>query len=737
SDTATQFTAGDCAHLIAYCTSCIFIAAVVVVVTIFLLSYFEPSKPSRPRVNYTQLLFDSLDRSIEPCDNFYKFVCSGWMRNHQEDYSSLIDALEADTILDAIEALEAVPLPKEVTDSSRHKGTSGTSRGAPETPAANALTKKDISIIRDSMEPLNITYLYRGEALAQMKAEISAVHKAAYFYTSCKNIFAQSKIEKAHLKNFLGAYIKFPTVEVLDVSTIVRRLVELSLTWKVHVLFVVDVFADHDADAKPTVSLSPNIELETWLQLMNTLQETGKLREFMLSHLESIVDVASSNADSLLKPIIEANIDIILFLRSDEGSIQAPTYDALPHIIKGTTATTWLNAVNSQTQASFNVTHTDHLKVSNEGYFNKVGKLLIDQRRVERLSLFLGWHMVRQLAPLVTYKAVEVLYHDEKDLRQACFHRVMEVMPLTVIHPLLKLMPAPEALVITETMVSDIRAALEWVFDRVPWMDVSTKKAALAKLAAMKQILLKPGFIKDTQGLDDYYSRFALYPDFFTTNMEAARVATGLKLKTLAEGEVAENYAFEPLQLNAFYEGPLNTMFIPIGIIRPPFANENLSWPFNFAGLGAVVGHEIMHGFDTRGKDRDADGKHKDWWSPDVKKAYDGKVGCLENAYKTNVLEENVADFASLPAVLKASKERSSAAGSGLFNEFTPVQQFFLNYCFKLCARTTEGAVGYATDEDRCNVPLRHLDNFAAAFKCEGHAAISPTEKCNFWDLPV
>ncbi|CAN7939356.1 unnamed protein product, partial [Ixodes hexagonus] len=748
SDTTTEFVIGDCVELIACCASGIFIVAVFAAIAFFLHSSSEPSKPPEPRrrVNYTHLILESLDRSIEPCDNFYKFVCSGWIRNHQKGYPSLIDALEADTLLDAMEALEAVPGAKAVRSISVgiRRGVSRRHAGTPGTLTANIfMEEKKDATMTDPRVPPDMSYISRRKTPARTLIDNSAVNKAASMYRICKDIVAQRRVEDAHFLNFLSAYTKFPKAEIVDVDTTVSSLVELSLMWKVHVLFVIDIFAHHNGGSMPTVSLAPNMELETWLQLRNTL-DSGKRRDFIMSHLHSIMDVRSSDTDKLLESIIDADTKIITFLSGTDEDVTGPSYNDLPQIISGTTATTWLGSLNSRTQLYFNQTSTDNLKLVNKGYFHQVGKLLSRQKQSEQeqLSLFLGWHIVRQLAPLASYKPAEVLYHTERDFHQACFHRVLEVMPLTVIHPLLKLLPAQQLINITLTMVSDIRASLERIFRNVQWMDDSTRSAALDKLTAMRQVLLQPSFIKDNQDLDAYYSELMLYSDYFTTYMEAAKLATELKMEALADGESVDNYAFQPLQLNAFYERPLNAMFIPFGIIRPPFANENLSWPFNFAGLGAVVGHEIMHGFDTDGKDRDATGASVDWWTPKVKKAYSQKVQCLADAYKTDVdgMQENVADFASLPAVLGACRTRSSTAGAmenGLFNGFTREQQFFLNYCFKLCSRTTVGAVGYATDEDRCNVPLKHLADFKAAFQCQEWDAMNARDKCNFWDLFV
>ncbi|KAL1483085.1 hypothetical protein MTO96_002155 [Rhipicephalus appendiculatus] len=196
--------------------------------------------------------------------------------------------------------------------------------------------------------------------------------------------------------------------------------------------------------------------------------------------------------------------------------------------------------------------------------------------------------------------------------------------------------------------------------------------------------------------------------------------------------------------------------------MRPPLLDHDAWTAFNYAGLGAVVGHEMMHGFDSRGAQRDARGTLRDWWTADVRERYEEKLACLRRAYDAARFrdgaatsypsafeDEDVADFASLRVVLGAYRRRAFLQQRGAwtpasFLEFSREQLFYLNYCFRLCSAdegpglldSSPRAV-YAMDEDRCNVPLRHLQEFADAFQCAKRDPMDAEDKCSFWDLPV
>ncbi|KAH7944151.1 hypothetical protein HPB52_016567 [Rhipicephalus sanguineus] len=564
----------------------------------------------------------------------------------------------------------------------------------------------------------------------------SAVLKAAAMFESCTKVVAEKKSETDKLAEFMRLYTAFPDVEAQGASSLVVAMVELSLTWKIHVLFSVDLFVDHDEDGgRLTVEISRNVGLFSWLQWRNILRDSGKLEEFFLTQLQALPGYRPSEGEALSAKITDADSHIIAALRTGRGA-------AAGHHIKPYTR----------------VERHHHVKVENPAALREVGKVLTHEDDPLLLPMFLGWTLLRQLAPRASYKAATFVFKDKPSYVHDCFRRVVDVMPLAAAYPFLNSTPTPKAEILAKKIAKDIRREFGAIFANTPWMDEPTRSAAEAKIRAMDEVLGKPAYLIDEDALDQHYADFSVQDDYLSTSLGAARSATRLFLSSFTTGIHVATLDFNPLEVNAFYERELNAMFVGAAIMQPPYLDEKTWTAFSYGGLGSVVGHEVMHGFDERGKNRDARGRPRDWWSPDVLVEYQNRVGCLSQAYADGsgggdvvLTEEDVADFASLPAALGAYRYRSYIRERGqtpTFLEFSGEQLFFLNHCFKLCSpdnadgggsrrRRRSGRQGlYSADENRCNVPLMHLTEFADAFDCSQPDGVVP-ERCSFWGLPV
>ncbi|XP_070380080.1 neprilysin-1-like [Dermacentor albipictus] len=759
NETEAEFVMADYTELCLVLLGLLCVVALAATLAWYLLFYVPVDEGSvRKTANFTRLLELSLTRTVQPCENFYRFVCGGWNRDHAHGHLSVADKVAEETMMHAQDALKnAAAKAREAKSPARNLVIR--SVGLDATPSSsNDSGSFDFRSNQSRLQRAHAFLMARSRrpssALMQ-KTGHSAVLKAAAMLESCTNVVAEKTSEREKLAEFMKLYTEFPNVQPQDADRLVATMVELSLTWKIHVMFVVDLFVDHDEDeGRLTVDIGRNDELFSWLQRRNILKDSGKLGEFFLTQLQALPGFQRSEAEATSTKITDVDSRIIAALRTDDEPAQAIKYDELPSLVPDVDPQVWVDVINKQIQPYSRIERDHHVKVGNAHALREVGRVLMHADEDPLLlPMFLGWTLLRQLAPRASYKAATFVFKDKQSYVNDCFRRVVDVMPLAAGYPLLRNTPTPKAETLAKKITKDIRREFTAIFANTPWLDEPTRSAAEAKIRSMDEVLVKPAYLVDEDALDQHYADFNVQDDYLSTSLGAASSATRLFLANFAAGVHVATRDFNPLDLNAFYERELNAMFVSAAIMQPPYLDEGTWTAFNYGGLGSVVGHEVMHGFDERGKDRDAHGRLRDWWSADVLDEYRDRVKCLSQAYgdggsDVEATEEDVADFASLPAVLGAYRYRSYIQERGqkpTFLEFSGEQLFFLNHCFKLCSphnaygsrrrRRRRGL--YSTDENRCNVPLMHLVEFADAFDCQPHEPMGVPDRCSFWDLPV
>jgi endothelin-converting enzyme/putative endopeptidase len=216
--------------------------------------------------------------------------------------------------------------------------------------------------------------------------------------------------------------------------------------------------------------------------------------------------------------------------------------------------------------------------------------------------------------------------------------------------------------------------------------------------------------------------------------------------------------------VNAYYDPSLNEMVFPAGILQPPFYNTQALQPINYGAIGMVMGHELTHGFDDEGRQFDAKGNLRDWWTPDVGKEFDHRADCVVQQYNGYVavddlhlngkltLGENIADLGGIKLAYRAwSLARQAAAQKEGLNQvkepatathggFTDEQLFFLGQAQSWCSKTRpeNARVRVTVDphsppEFRVNGPLSNIPEFAQAFQCKPGSKMVRREACTIW----
>ncbi len=304
----------------------------------------------------------------------------------------------------------------------------------------------------------------------------------------------------------------------------------------------------------------------------------------------------------------------------------------------------------------------------------------------------------------------------------------------------------PEAKQRAQKLVKQIEDAMEQDIDGLPWMSPATKQQALEKLHALANKIGYPDKWRDYSALtiarDDAMGN-ASRARTFEFNRQIAKIG-----KPVNRGE----WDMTPPTVNAYYNPQINDINFPAGILQPPLFDPKSDDAPNYGDTGATIGHELTHGFDDEGRQFDAHGNLRDWWTPEDGKQFDERASCISDQYSQYVvvddikingqltLGENVADLGGLMLAYVAWKNETRGQKLDSIEGFTPEQRFFIGYGQSWCESTRdESKRMYATidphspEKYRTNGVVSNVPEFQQAFHCKAGSAMVREKKCRVW----
>jgi putative endopeptidase len=287
----------------------------------------------------------------------------------------------------------------------------------------------------------------------------------------------------------------------------------------------------------------------------------------------------------------------------------------------------------------------------------------------------------------------------------------------------------PEAKARMLALVLNIKAALRDRIQKLEWMDEPTRAAALVKLDAMG---IKIGY---PDKWIDYGTLVIDRGPFVLNVLRANEFATKRDLAKIGKPVDRSEWQMTPPTVNAYYDPPMNEIVFPAGFLQPPFFDASADDAVNYGAVGAVIGHEMTHGFDDNGRQYDAKGNLRDWWSPESEKRFNQRAAAIIKQFNGYLAVgglhvngeltqgENIADLGGLKLSFTALKKVLSEHPQGRIDGFTPEQRFFLSFAndWREKDRPESEQLQVNTDPHapsrfRVNGPLSNLDEFAAAF---------------------
>jgi len=306
----------------------------------------------------------------------------------------------------------------------------------------------------------------------------------------------------------------------------------------------------------------------------------------------------------------------------------------------------------------------------------------------------------------------------------------------------------PEAKKKADELVSNLMAVYNDRIQKLDWMSDETKKKALEKLSTIQRKIGYPDKWKDYAGLSIDRS------SFYQNILNAAKWNYEYMVKKVGQPVDRAEWGMTPPTVNAYYNPSLNEIVFPAGILQPPFFNAQADDAVNYGGIGAVIGHEITHGFDDEGRNYDAHGNLNSWWTSEDSAKFTAKAQRIVEQFNGYVvldslhvngeltLGENIADLGGISISYEAFKRTPQGKGNEKIDGLTPDQRFFMGFAtiWAGSIRPEMAAQRLITDPHspakyRVNGPLSNLQEFYSAFGLkEGDALYRPdSTRAKIW----
>jgi putative endopeptidase len=641
----------------------------------------------------------AIDRSADPCQDFYQFACGNWIAKAQ-------------------------------------------------IPADRPMTSRGFIAITDRNE----------EALRQILEEAKTkpgddpvTQKIGAYYGACMD---EAAVEKQGMKGI--APLLDTVKKVSDKKTLLKALTELHRR-KIWALFSVAEEQDFKDATRMLAQLDQNglglPDRDYYLPDAKGVDKHKAIRDTYLGHVEKMLGLAGVKdakkaADEILALETEiAKVSKTRVERRDPAGIYNKIdRPGLAKVAPGLDWEAYFKAVGLPDAKDVNVTSVP--------FFEGVEKLVASTKPAVWKN-YLTWHVLKSTAPLL-HKAVEdeafrmeSAITGQKEQRprwKRCVAATDAALGEALAQPFVKKHFTPASKEATEKYVAEVSRAFAEEVQKLDWMDQATKEKAREKLSKMAYLI-------------GYPSKFRTY-DF---KVDAASwTATGLaartfdleyKLSKIGKPVDRERWGMSPPTVNAYYRGTMNHMVFPAGILQPPFFDVKAHVPVNLGAMGMVVGHELTHGFDDKGSKFDAQGNLTNWWTDGVRRSFTAKTDCIVKQYAEYevlpgvkldgklTLGENIADNAGVMLAFQAYRALRKGAEEVLVaGGFTEDQQFFLSagqiWCTKMSeemARLRAATDTHSHPRYRVNGSLSNLPTFSEAFQCKEGAAMRRKDACAVW----
>jgi putative endopeptidase len=288
----------------------------------------------------------------------------------------------------------------------------------------------------------------------------------------------------------------------------------------------------------------------------------------------------------------------------------------------------------------------------------------------------------------------------------------------------------PEAEARMAELIKNLQVVMRERLGKIDWMTEATRQKALAKFDRFVPRIGHPEKWRD-------YSSVEIKPDDYFGNVRRAEeFEVKRRLSKLGKPVDKSEWNMTPPTVNAYFQATANQIVFPAGILQPPFFDFTLDDAVNYGAIGAVIGHEITHGFDDQGRRYDANGNLNDWWTAEDAEKFQARAKKAVDQYASYTplpgqhvngeltLGENIADLGGVSIAFEALQRSLKGKDRKLIDGFTPEKRFFLSWAQQWRTNFREDALRRQITTDphspgmiRAFAPLTDMEEFFAAFK--------------------
>ena len=665
-----------------------------------------PSQPhSEPALPYTpSLQLDSMDKSIDPCVNFYQYACGGWRQKN--------------------------PIPADQTGWSVY----------------GKLYQDNLNFLRGILE----------QAASLSNQRDAETQKIGDFYASCMDETGIEKSGMQPIKAQLEAIERLRSAR--EMATLVAQL-QMPTGGYRSILFRGGSDQDPDDSESVIASLDQGgLGLPDRDYYTKEDAKSKETRERYVQHIQKIFELLGDNTGTA-----KANAETLMRMETALAKASLTRVERRdPYKLKNKMKIPELEemAPNFDWKTYYSVLQYPKIEILNvtaPAFFKEANNMLASES-LANWKTYLRFHVADSSSPYLSAKFVQENFEFyRKYLRGAkeqqpqwkrCVQYSDYMLGEALGQAYVRKVFSPELKQSTLDMVRRIEDAMAKRIQALDWMSPETKQQALVKLQGIRNKIGYPDKWRD-------YSAVKIVRTEFLGNVQRAtefehRRDIAKIGKPVDRGE----WSISPATVDAYYNPQMNDINFPAGVLQPPLYDAKMDDAPNYGDTGGTIGHELTHGFDDEGSQYDAKGNLKNWWKEEDRKKFDERTKCVSDQYSSYVVVEDVhingrltmgEDVADLGGEILAYMAWGEAnAGKDLqpVDELTPEQRFFIGFAQWDCAneRPEDQRVRAQTDphsppEYRINGVVVNMPEFGAAFSCKaGQPMVKPPEKvCHVW----
>jgi putative endopeptidase len=660
---------------------------------------------SEPALPYTpSLQMDSMDKSIDPCVNFYKYACGGWQKKN--------------------------PIPADQTGWSVY----------------GKLYQDNLNFLRGILE----------QAAVGSNQRDAVTQKIGDFYASCTDEAGIEKSGAEPIKAELDAIAKLQSVR--EMATLVARL-QMTTGGYRSILFRGGSDQDPDDSESVIASLDQGgLGLPDRDYYTKEDAKSKETREKYLQHAQKVFGLLGDNAETAKK-----NAETLMRMETALAKASMTRVDRRdPYKLKNKMKIPGLEelAPNFDWKTYYAALQYPKIEILNVGdpeFFRQVNASL-GSEPLANWKTYLRFHVADSSSPYLSAKFVDENFEfyrkylrgakEQQSRWKRCVQYSDYMLGEALGQAYVRKVFSPELKQSTLDMVRRIEDAMAKRIQALDWMSAETKTQALVKLQGIRNKIGYPDKWRD-------YGPVKIVRTEFLGNVQrATEFEHRREIAKIGQPVDRGEWLISPATVDAYYNPQMNDINFPAGVLQPPLYDAKTDDAPNYGDTGGTIGHELTHGFDDEGSQFDARGNLKNWWKEEDRKRFDERTKCVSDQYSSYVVTEDVhingeltkgEDVADLGGEILAYIAWGAAnAGENLqpMDGLTPEQRFFIGFAQWDCAneRPEDLRVRAQTDphsppEYRINGVVVNMPEFAKAFSCRaGQPMVKAAEKvCKVW----